>query len=194
MRASGWYRLVGDFVQKLEVPPNNKKEFPLRDAKGSFPSAAPSSRRHPCPTILRWRRPSVHPRTSASSPPRAFATTSASLAATRSSATSRRSTWTAVARSTRRSGPRASSRWASSDATQEEADAVFDWLDSDGSGSIPYKELDLRLRRSEPPVTDLEKRRRLAKEGSQGGGGDYSARPDGGGDRGGRACDDRRGE
>ena len=51
------------------------------------------------------------------------------------------------------------------DATQEEADAVFDWLDSDGSGSIPYKELDLRLRRSEPPVTDLEKRRRLAKEG-----------------------------
>ena len=51
------------------------------------------------------------------------------------------------------------------DATQEEADAVFDWLDSDGSGSIPYKELDLRLRRSEPPVTDLEKRRRLSKEG-----------------------------
>ena len=41
------------------------------------------------------------------------------------------------------------------DSTRDECKLLFDWLDRDGSGTIPYKELDKRLR-DRPPADDDE--------------------------------------
>ena len=48
-------------------------------------------------------------------------------------------------------------------ATKEECDFVFAWLDTDGSGTVPYKELDKKLR-DRPIETDGEKKKREADE------------------------------
>ena len=49
------------------------------------------------------------------------------------------------------------------EATKEEAQFVFSWLDKDGSGFVPYKELDKRIR-DRPMLTDEEEKAREAEE------------------------------